>query len=86
MNPHGQQIGVLDVGWTGEAAGDPLLGDLAALGPDLPAVQWNNDVVTRARRRRRRQARRRSRPVRACGRHSARQQRSPRQARAASPR
>ncbi len=47
VNPHGQQIGVLDVGWTGAAAGDPLLGDLAARGPHLPAVQWNNDVVTR---------------------------------------
>ena len=46
-NPLGQQIGVLGVGWTAEAHHDRLLGHLAALGPDVPAVQWNNDVVTR---------------------------------------
>jgi len=44
--PHGQQIGVLEVGWTGEAYVDPLLAPVAAL-DDAPAVQWNNDVVTR---------------------------------------
>jgi GMP synthase (glutamine-hydrolysing) len=47
VNPLGQQIGVLDVGWTPEATGDRLLGDLAARGAGVPAVQWNNDVVTR---------------------------------------
>ena len=41
-NPRGQQIGVLDVGWTEAAAEDPLLGPLA--GP-VRAVQWNNDLV-----------------------------------------
>ena len=41
-NPNGQQIGVLDVGWTSEAAADPLLADLAT---PARAVQWNNDVV-----------------------------------------
>jgi GMP synthase (glutamine-hydrolysing) len=41
-NPNGQQVGVLDVGWTDEAAADPLLGPLA--GP-ARAVQWNNDIV-----------------------------------------
>jgi len=49
-NPHGQQIGVLGVGWTDAARLDPLLGPLAALGTDpvdVPAVQWNTDVVTR---------------------------------------
>jgi GMP synthase (glutamine-hydrolysing) len=46
-NPLGQQIGVLDVGWTGAALDDALFGKLAARGRDLPAVQWNNDVVTR---------------------------------------
>jgi GMP synthase (glutamine-hydrolysing) len=49
-NPHGQQIGVLGVGWTPAAYDDPLLAPLADLGPgvdDVPAVQWNNDVVTR---------------------------------------
>jgi GMP synthase (glutamine-hydrolysing) len=46
-NPQGQQIGVLGVGWTEEARDDNLFGRLAALGPDLPAVQWNNDVVSR---------------------------------------
>jgi GMP synthase (glutamine-hydrolysing) len=46
-NPHGQQIGVLGVGWTPEAYDDRLVADLAARGHDVPAVQWNNDVVTR---------------------------------------
>jgi GMP synthase (glutamine-hydrolysing) len=46
-NPRGQQIGVLGVGWTDAARNDPLFASLAALGPDVPAVQWNNDVVTR---------------------------------------
>ena len=43
-NPRGQQIGVLDVGWTDAARTDPLLGPLSA---PVRAVQWNNDVVTR---------------------------------------
>lgn len=46
-NPGGQQIGVLGVGWTDAAHHDRLLGPLAALGRDVPAVQWNNDVVSR---------------------------------------
>jgi GMP synthase (glutamine-hydrolysing) len=41
-NPRGQQIGVLDVGWTDAASADPLLGGLT--GP-VRAVQWNNDLV-----------------------------------------
>ena len=41
-NPQGQQIGVLDVGWTDEAGADPLLGPLAR---PARAVQWNNDIV-----------------------------------------
>lgn len=47
-NPRGQQVGVLDVGWTAQAAADPLLGSFAAAtGHDRPtrAVQWNNDLV-----------------------------------------
>ncbi len=43
-NPGGQQIGVLDVGWTTAAGQDVLFGPLS--GP-ARAVQWNNDVVTR---------------------------------------
>lgn len=43
-NPRGQQIGVLDVGWTDEAADDALF---AAVARPARAVQWNNDVVTR---------------------------------------
>lgn len=43
-NPRGQQVGVLDVGWTDAAADDPLV---AALPRPAGAVQWNNDVVTR---------------------------------------
>ncbi len=44
--PRGQQIGVLDVGWTAAAYDDRLLGPVAARS-DVPAVQWNTDVVTR---------------------------------------
>jgi GMP synthase (glutamine-hydrolysing) len=42
-NPNGQQIGLLEVGWTREAADDPLL----ASAPAAPrrGVQWNYDVV-----------------------------------------
>lgn len=47
VNPYGQQIGVLDVGWTPAAWDDRLLGPIAARGAGVPAVQWNNDVVTR---------------------------------------
>ena len=42
-NPQGQQVGLLEVGWTAAAAGDPLLGPLA---PPRRGVQWNDDVVT----------------------------------------
>jgi len=45
VNPLGQQIGVLDIGWTEAAPGDLLLGELA-LREGVPAVQWNCDVVT----------------------------------------
>jgi GMP synthase (glutamine-hydrolysing) len=41
-NPLGQQLGVLEVGWTDAAGHDPLLGSLAV---PARAVQWNNDVV-----------------------------------------
>jgi len=43
-NPHGQQVGLLDVGWTGAAADDPLFGALAT---PRRGVHWNDDVVTR---------------------------------------
>jgi len=51
VGPHtgGAQIGVFEVGWTEAAAGDPLVGELAAAATDgspTPAVQWNKDVVT----------------------------------------
>jgi GMP synthase (glutamine-hydrolysing) len=41
-NPLGQQIGVLDVGWSAAAVDDPLLGPVSGA---RRAVQWNNDVV-----------------------------------------
>jgi GMP synthase (glutamine-hydrolysing) len=41
-NPRGQQVGLLDVGWTGEAASDPLFGGLAT---PRRGVQWNYDLV-----------------------------------------
>lgn len=40
-NPHGQQIGVLPMGWLPAAATDPLLGPVSA----ARAVQWNTDVL-----------------------------------------
>lgn len=42
-NPLGQQIGLLEVGWTAEAVDDPLLA-LVGRAP-LRGVQWNYDVV-----------------------------------------
>ena len=45
VNPLGQQIGVLDVGWTDAAHDDPLLGGLTRR-DFVPAVQWNCDIVT----------------------------------------
>ncbi len=42
-NPAGQQIGVLDVGWTAAVSDDVLFAPLS--GP-ARAVQWNTDVVT----------------------------------------
>ncbi len=45
-DPRGQQIGVLQAGWTDAAYDDPLFGPVARL-DDAPAVQWNNDIVTR---------------------------------------
>jgi GMP synthase (glutamine-hydrolysing) len=42
-NPRGQQVGLLDVGWTAAAAADDLLGPLAS---PRRAVQWNDDIVT----------------------------------------
>jgi GMP synthase (glutamine-hydrolysing) len=43
-NPRGQQLGMLDIGWTAAAHDDPLLGPLAT---PRRAVQWNDDLVTR---------------------------------------
>lgn len=42
-NPRGQQIGVLDAGWTSAAATDPLLN---AVSKARIALQWNSDIVT----------------------------------------
>lgn len=45
--PRGRECALLPVGWTTEAAGDPLFGPLARSGGyDRPvAVQWNQDLV-----------------------------------------
>ena len=43
VNPLGQQLGLVAIGWTGDAAGDPLLGAVAT---PRRGVQWNNDVVS----------------------------------------
>ena len=42
-NPRGQQVGLLSVGWTEAAAGDPLMAPLAT---PRRGVQWNDDIVT----------------------------------------
>jgi GMP synthase (glutamine-hydrolysing) len=42
-NPRGQQVGLLGIGWTAAAEGDPLMGPLAT---PRRGVQWNDDVVT----------------------------------------
>ena len=42
-NPAGQQLGLLEVGWTPEAVDDPLLGPLSATA--RRGLQWNGDVV-----------------------------------------
>lgn len=44
VNPHGPQLGVLDLGWLPEAGDDPLLG---VAGTPKRGAQWNNDVVDR---------------------------------------
>jgi GMP synthase (glutamine-hydrolysing) len=44
-NPRGQQIGVLEFGWTPSATADPLLGPVSDA---ATAVQWNNDIVVTA--------------------------------------
>jgi len=41
VNPRGRQFGVLPVGWTPEAADDPLFASRPT-----PVIHWNNDVVT----------------------------------------
>ena len=41
VDPAGRQFGVLPVGWTREAADDPVLGTRPAR-----VIHWNNDVVT----------------------------------------
>jgi GMP synthase (glutamine-hydrolysing) len=44
-NPHGQQLGLLPVGWTDEAGRDDLTRDLVGTGF---GVHWNDDIVLRA--------------------------------------
>jgi GMP synthase (glutamine-hydrolysing) len=41
-SPLGQQVGLLEIGWTDAAAADDLMGDLAT---DARGVQWNDDLV-----------------------------------------
>ena len=43
-NPAGQQVGLLDVGWTPDAATDDLVAPLAT---PRRGVHWNADIVTR---------------------------------------
>ncbi len=43
LNPQGQQVGLVEVGWTAAAADDELTAPLAT---SRRGVQWNQDVVT----------------------------------------
>lgn len=43
-NPRGRMTGVYHVGWTAEAAADPLVGFLTS---PRRGIQWNSDVVVR---------------------------------------
>lgn len=43
-NPLGQQLGLLEIGWTEEASDDALLAPLAT---PRRGVQWNDDIVRR---------------------------------------
>ncbi|MDE0778464.1 MAG: type 1 glutamine amidotransferase [Nocardioides sp.] len=45
-NPRGRALGVLPIGWTSDAAADPLLGALARADGTTRCLQWNQDVVT----------------------------------------
>lgn len=45
VNPPGQQLGLLPIGWTDVAREDALVGRLSA-GHERRGVHWNNDVVT----------------------------------------
>lgn len=45
-NPRGQQLGLLEVGWTAEGAADELVGPLAQAPAATRGVHWNDDVVT----------------------------------------
>jgi GMP synthase (glutamine-hydrolysing) len=44
INPRGQQLGLLDIGWTTAAVEDPLFGPSST---PRRGVQWNDDLVTR---------------------------------------
>jgi len=44
-NPHGQQLGLLPMGWTGTASRDEMMGGLVHAGV---GIHWNDDIVTRA--------------------------------------
>ena len=45
VNPAGHQVGLHRIGWTAEAADDPLVGPLARNGTSEVGVHWNYDVV-----------------------------------------
>ena len=45
VNPAGHQVGIHRIGWTAEAADDPLVGPLARNGTSEVGVHWNYDVV-----------------------------------------
>jgi GMP synthase (glutamine-hydrolysing) len=42
VNPHGQQLGLVDLGWLPEAGSDPLF---SRAGTPKRGAQWNSDVV-----------------------------------------
>lgn len=45
-DPHGQQVGLYDVGWLPEAEQDELVGSLVVARGPIRGIQWNHDLVT----------------------------------------
>lgn len=45
-SPHGQQVGLFEVGWLPGADQDELVAGIAAADPPVRGIHWNHDLVT----------------------------------------